>query len=239
MGTITLVLLWILGMLTIASIGAVVAKKWGVEYLIGMFAGAIVITAVTSNKLVAFGDFAVPAGIVVFSITFFLSDIISEFWGKEEARKAVWSGFLANILMLFAVWVAIQWEPASFWEGQEAFEQTLETTGRIAIASLIAYIIAQNHDVWAFHFWKEKFKGRHLWLRNNLSTGVSQTIDSIVFVTIAFYGVAPIFPIIIATIVLKFIITAIDTPFLYAVRWYYEKVPPYRKSKTVSIVTPK
>jgi len=238
MSTIVLVILWILGMLAIASIGAVVAKKHGVEYLIGMFAGAIVITAVIANKLVVFGDFVVSASIVVFSITFFLTDIISEFWGKKEAKKAVWSGFLANMLMLFAVWVAIQWEPASFYEGQEAFAQTLGVTGRIAIASLVAYILAQNHDVWAFHFWKAKFKGKHLWIRNNLSTGVSQIIDSIVFVTIAFYGVAPILPIIAATIVLKFIVAALDTPFLYAVRWYYEKVPPYRKSQPVSIVAP-
>lgn len=238
MDTIFLVILWILGLLTICSIAAVISKKYGVEYLIGMFAGAIVITAVIANKLVVFGPFTLSASIIVFSITFFLTDIISEFWGKKEARKAVWSGFLANIMLLFAIWVAIQWEPASFWEGQEAFQQTLGVVGRIAIASLVAYILAQNHDVWAYHFWKEKFQGKHLWLRNNFSTGVSQIIDSIVFVTIAFYGVVPIMPIIISTIVVKFIIAALDTPFLYAVRWYFEKVPPYKKGLPVSVVAP-
>lgn len=221
---VTIVILWILGMLAIASAGAIVAKHYGVEYLIGMFAGAIVITAVIAGKLVVFGGFVVSASLIVFSMTFFLTDIISEFWGKKEARKAVWSGLLANILLLFSVWVAIQWEPASFWKGQEAFAQTLGITGRIALASLVAYILAQNHDVWAYHFWKDRFKGKHLWIRNNLSTGVSQIIDSIVFVTIAFYGVAPVVPIIIATIVLKFVVAALDTPFLYAVRWYYKHV---------------
>ncbi len=227
------VILWILGMLAIASIAAIVSKKHGVEYLIGMFAGAVVITAVIAGKLVTFGPFTLSASIIVFSITFFLTDIISEFWGKKEAQKAVWAGFLADILLLFAVWVAIQWTPASFWKGQEAFVQTLGTTWRIATASLIAYIVAQNHDVWAYHYLKKLFKGKHLWIRNNLSTGVSQIIDSILFVSIAFFGITPVLPVIISTIVVKFIIAALDTPFLYAVRWYFEKVKPQRKAKPV------
>lgn len=232
---IGMVILWMLGMLLIGSVAAVVAKKGGVGYLIGMFAGAVVITAVIANKLVVFGPFTLSASIIVFSITFFLTDVISEFWGKEEAKKAVWAGFLADILLLFSIYVAIQWTPASFWGGQEAFMQTLGTTGRIALASLIAYIVAQNHDVWAYHFWKEKFQGKYLWLRNNMSTGVSQIIDSILFASIAFYGVAPVVPIIIGTIVVKFIIAALDTPFLYAVRWYFAKVKPYKKGKPVSM----
>jgi queuosine precursor transporter len=225
---IVIVIFWILGMLSIASVAAIISKRHGVEYLIGMFAGAVVITAVVANKLVVFGPFTLSASIIVFSITFYLTDVISEFWGKKEAQKAVWAGFLADILLLFAIWVAIKWQPASFWPGQEAFTQTLGTTWRVASASLIAYIVAQNHDVWAYHFWKMKFKGKHLWIRNNFSTGVSQIIDSILFASIAFYGVAPVVPIIISTIVVKFIIAILDTPFLYAVRWYFEKVKPYK-----------
>ena len=115
--TITTIILWIIGILSIASIAAVMSKKHGVEYLIGMFAGAVVITAVIAGKLVTFGPFTLSASIIVFSITFYLTDIISEFWGKKEAQKAVWIGFLADILLLFAIWVAIQWQPASFWTG--------------------------------------------------------------------------------------------------------------------------
>lgn len=115
--------------------------------------------------------------------------------------------------------------------------QTLGQTGRIVAASLIAYIVAQNHDVWAYHFWKKLTKGKHLWLRNNLSTGVSQIIDSVLFTTIAFYGITPVVPIIMSTIVLKFIIAALDTPFLYAVRWYFEKVKPHRKRLPVEGMT--
>ena len=208
-------------MLVIASIAGILSKKQGVEYLIGMFAGAVVITAVVANKLVVFGPFTLSASIIIFSITFFLTDIISEFWGKKEARKAVWAGFLADILLLFAIWVAIKWQPASFWEGQEAFVQTLGTTWRIAAASLIAYIVAQNHDVWAFFFWKKITKGKHLWLRNNISTITSQTISSILFFTIAFYGVYNIIPLIIGTTIAKIFIALVDTPFMYLSRKLY------------------
>lgn len=69
--------------------------------------------------------------------------------------------------------------------------------------------------------WKDKFQGKHLWLRNNLSTTASQILDSSIFLTVAFYGILPIWPMFWSFVVIKFVIAAIDTPFLYAVRWYY------------------
>ncbi|MBW3003008.1 queuosine precursor transporter [Candidatus Woesearchaeota archaeon] len=203
-----------------------VAGHKGVEYLIGLYAAAIVITAVTANKLVTFGSFTVPSCIIVFSVTFFLTDIISEFWGKKMAQKAVWAGFIADLLLLFAVWVAINWQAAPLWQGQEAFVQTLGTTARITFASLVAYIIAQSHDVWAFHFWKKKTKGKHLWIRNNFSTAVSQVIDSIIFIPLAFFGAFPIVPLIISNFTVKFVIAALDTPFIYLVKGYYTRFKP-------------
>ncbi|MFB6246141.1 MAG: queuosine precursor transporter [Candidatus Pacearchaeota archaeon] len=230
---IFVVLAWIVGMLIIATVSAVLAKKFGPEILVGMFAGAVVITAVIANKIVVFGPFTLSASIIVFSITFFFTDILSEFWGKKKAQKAVWAGFLADVLLLFALWVAIQWEPASFWQNQEAFAKTLGQAPRIVAASLGGYVVAQNYDVWAYHFLKRKTNGKHLWIRNLASTGSSQIIDSVIFATVAFLGKAPVLPVILSTIVVKYIIAALDTPFIYAVRWYYEKVPPKKKSKKV------
>ena len=229
--SILTIILWILGLLAICTVAAVVAKKHGVEYLIGLFAGAVVITAVIAGKVVVVGPFTLSAAILVFSVTFFLTDTISEFWGKEAATKAVWAGFIADLLLLFAVYIAIKWQPASFWAGQEAFVQTLGTTARITLASLTAYIVAQNHDVWAYHFLKKLTGGKHLWLRNNLSTALSQVIDSVIFISIAFLGIAPVMPMIISTVVIKFLVAALDTPFLYAVRYYYQQgeAPGIRK----------
>lgn len=218
--------LGLIAILFIAFIAALLAKKRGVGLLIGMFTATIIITAVIASKLVTIGPFTVSASIIVFSASFFLTDVISEFWGKKEAQKAVWAGLWGNILAIVAIALAILWEPATVWEGQEAFVATLSSTFRITLASVVAYVVAQSHDVWAFHFWKEKTGGKHLWFRNNLSTGVSQILDSIIFATIAFYGIIPVTPVIIATIVVKFIIAAVDTPVIYAVKWFYRKETP-------------
>jgi len=89
---------------------------------------------------------------------------------------------------------------------------------RIAFASLVAYVASQNHDVWAYHFWKRKTNGRFLWLRNNASTMVSQLIDSVVFCVIAFWGAFPfaVFLQILATTYLfKWLVALFDTPFIY------------------------
>ena len=223
MNVILLVILWILGTLAFCAIAIVVAKKYGVEYLIGLFAASIVMVAALGSKIVQFGMFSVSASTIIFSITFFFTDAISEFWGKKYTKKAVWAGFLANLLFLFSVYIAVHWPGASFWTGQEAFVQTLGGTWRIALGSTVAYVIAQNHDVWAYHFWKDKFNDKHLWLRNNFSTGVSQIIDTIIFTTIAFYGLFPIGQLMLGLIVMKFIIAALDTPFLYLVRWYFRR----------------
>jgi hypothetical protein len=167
----------------------------------------------------------VPAGVIAYSITFIATDVISEIWGKERARDAVFGGFIA----LFAVFVLIQisliWPNAPFWTNNDAFASILGSTSRIIIASLTAYLISQMHDVWAFHFWKRMTNNRHLWLRNNLSTAVSQFLDSFIFVTIAFYGVMPIWPLIYGQWLIKFMIAVLDTPIVYGVVLMIQKKP--------------
>ncbi|MFH1649731.1 MAG: queuosine precursor transporter, partial [Candidatus Woesearchaeota archaeon] len=89
-------------------------------------------------------------------------------------------------------------------------------TPRLVLASLVAYFISQFHDVWAFHAWKRRTKGKHLWLRNNASTIVSQFIDTVIVVVIAFYGVLPgLIELILGIWILKVIIAMLDTPFMY------------------------
>jgi hypothetical protein len=107
--------------------------------------------------------------------------------GKSRSKKAVWVGFYANIVLVISVLIVINWPAAPFAvEIADKLKEILILTPRIAIAGFLAYIVSQNHDVWAFHFWKNKTKGKHLWLRNNASTIISQLIDSVIFITIAF-----------------------------------------------------
>ncbi len=218
------VFIWIITVLLITTLIAVIAKKHGVEYLIGTFVALVVISNILANKIVIFMKWAVPAAVIAYSVTFFISNIISEFYSERQARKTVMIGFLANILLVVLVFIAIEWPSASFWNNQEAFELTLGNTWRIVLGSLIAYIISQNHDVWSFNLWKKVTKGRYLWMRNTLSTILSQFIDTIIFVTIAFYGLFPVIPTIIGLFIVKVIIALLDNPFIYFVRWIYRKI---------------
>ena len=105
-------------------------------------------------------------------------------------------------------------DPSDFSQG--ALETIFTILPRITIASITAYVISQLHDVWAYNFWKKR--NPHIWVRNNLSTMVSQLIDSLVFVTIAFWGVFELsvfIQIAITTYVLKWVVAALDTPFIY------------------------
>ena len=184
-----------------------------------IFVGSITIASVLANKIINVFGFFVPAGILAYSVTFICTDVISEIWGKQRANQAILGGFIALITVLILVQVGLVWPKAPFWNNEEAFQSILGSTSRIIIASFIAYLISQFHDVWAFHFWKNVTKDRHLWLRNNLSTATSQFLDSFIFITIAFYGILPIWPLILGQWVIKLAIALLDTPVIYFVVW--------------------
>ncbi len=214
---------WILLTFFIVAVSAFVAKRYGYHVLVGLFSASLVIVNVLNAKMVSVGEYVIPAGTVLFGSMFLMTDMLSEFFGKVQAKKAIWGGFVANLMFLVSLSVVLAFPEAQGFGNGSAFEQILGTTPRVILASLIAYLIGQFHDVWSYHFWKEKTKGRHLWLRNTFSTGSSQLIDSIIFVTIAFYGVIPLFPVITSVFLVKLLIAVLDTPLIYLVRWYYRR----------------
>ncbi len=154
-----------------------------------MYGGSLVLAAVMASKIIVVGPLVVPAGVLAYCLTFLVTDVISEIWGKERAQTVVMGGFVALVLVFVLTGISILWPPAPFWPHQQAYETILGSSARIMVASLIAYIVSQYHDVWAFHFWKRLTGDRFLWFRNNASTIVSQLVDSVVFITIAFSGV--------------------------------------------------
>lgn len=223
---IAIILLWIAATLGIASFSGVLGKRYGVEYIIAIMASLVVIANIIAGKIVIFGPFVVPAAVIVYASTFLLTDIISEKWGKQQARKAVWAGFYANVVLVVAIFVAVNWPAAPFaLDFSEMFSSVLGIVPRIVLASMVAYLASQHHDIFAFHKWKERTKGRHLWLRNTASTAISQAIDTVIFITIAFYGVMDIVPLLIGQYVIKLLIAAFDTPFMYGIVWLMDRVP--------------
>ncbi len=182
----------------------------------GLFSACLAIAAVLSSKIISVAGLFVPAGVIAYCVTFICTDVVSEVYGKKTANLVVLSGFSALVLVFVLIQIALYWPPAPFWQNSESFRAVLGMTPRIIIGSLAAYLVSQFHDVWLFHLLKAVTKDRHLWLRNNASTAVSQFMDSVIFITIAFYGVMPIWPLIFGQWVIKLVIAALDTPVVYA-----------------------
>jgi len=218
-----IILFWILGTLALATGAVIFGKKYGAGVLIGIYTALIVMAQIFAAKLVVFGQWVVPAAVIVYGVSFLITDALCEFYSKEEAKKAIFSGFVGSILLVIGIQIVIAWQPASFWGGQEALIVTLGFTWRIVTASLIAYLFSQNWDVFAFHWIKEKTNGKHLWLRNCVSTFSSQFLDTVLFITIAFAGTMPkemLIGMIIGQYIVKLIIAGFDTPFLYVMRYF-------------------
>ena len=183
--------------------------------LVAIFVGALVISSVLASKIITIFGLFVPAGVLAYCITFVATDVISEIWGRERAGRVVFSGFVALLVTFLLIRLALLWDAAPIWRGQEAFSSVLGSTSRIIVASFVAYLASQYHDVWAFHIWRKATRERHLWLRNTASTVVSQFIDTLIFITIAFYGTIPVIPLIKGQYVIKVLIALLDTPFVY------------------------
>lgn len=214
---IELIIVWIAITLAASTLMAFVGEKYGTGIIVGTFAGLIVTAQILANKQVAFLGFSVPAAVIAYATSFLLTDILCEFHGKDKAKQAVWSGFLVSILLVISLQVAFAWPGIYGTEG--VLETALSNTWRIVAASLAAYVVSQNWDVWVFHKLKEKTGKKYLWLRNIASTTSSQFLDTIIFISIAFFGLFPILPLIIGQYVIKLVIAAMDTPFLYSIRW--------------------
>lgn len=193
------------------------------SYLImfAIFIMCLIVANIIASKLIMIGRFVVPVAVIVYPITFLITDITSEIWGTKATHRIVLSGFLVNLIMVVILWIAVVIPPAQFWNGQEAFKQVLGGVARIVFASMIAYIVSQTHDVYAFQFWRSVTNGKWLWLRNNASTMVSQLLDTLIFIFIAFYGVVPkemLVKMIISQYAIKWFIALADTPFCYLLR---------------------
>ena len=221
-----LILLWILGTLAITCILLMLGKTYGVSVLISCYACLIVMAQVFAGKLVLFGNYIVPAAVIVYGVSFLITDVIVEFYNKRQAMKAIYCGFAGSLLLVTGIQIVMAWPGPEFQAGfQEAFKIVLGPTWRIVLASLVSYLISQTWDVYAFSKIKQLTKGKHLWLRNMGSTISSQAIDTLIFITIAFAGTMSgniLISMIIGQYLVKLIIATFDTPFLYLLRGVYK-----------------
>jgi hypothetical protein len=185
--------------------------------LIGLYIACELIANVTASKPVQLGGIVVPAAIFIYTLTFTLIDLINESLGKEGARKVILTAFLANLLLAAYVQLAVMLPPAAFYSGQEAFSGVLGSTSRIVFASLTAYLISSLIDAEIFSFWRARVQ-RLKWTRVLVSNAISTWVDSVIFITLAFYGTMPVWILIKGQYVIKMAITLLSLPLIYLVK---------------------
>ena len=187
-----------------------------------IFITSLLIANVVSSKIVSFWGLTVPAAIVAYPLTFLMTDVIGEIWGKEEANKTVKLGFICQMISLVLIGCAILLPVAPFADNQTQFTAILGSSFRVVFASMIGYLCSQSWDVWVFHKIRDFYikkrgstdGGRWIW--NNASTMTSQIIDTAIFITIAFVGVVPnIWAMIFSQYLIKLVYALLDTPFFY------------------------
>ncbi|MGJ8737616.1 queuosine precursor transporter [Zobellia laminariae] len=211
-------------------------KDSRLAYQIYLYLGALFITSLVVSNLIfqkffywnPFGDFTIfgvslfeiSVGILPYPITFLITDLISEIYGRKKANQIVTAGIFASlfsmgIILLAELAPAIPSSPID----DATFTKVFALSPIAVLASMIAYLFAQYIDIAIYHFWKKLTKGKYLWVRNNFSTFLSQFVDAFTVVgLLCVFGILPwdlFFGLVVSGFVFKILIALLDTPFLY------------------------
>jgi len=194
----------------------------------------ITIASILANiqviKTIELFGFVTTLGNVMYGTSFLATDILSECYGEKEAKKGVLIGIFSIIATTLIMQVCLWFTPHASDTSSVALNTIFSLLPRIAIASITAYMISQNFDVWFYNHLKRRYP-KHLWLRNNISTMTSQLLDNTIFTLMAFWGVFPvdvIWQIFATSYVMKWFVALLDTPVIYWARSVNAKLEPIK-----------
>ncbi|MTE28187.1 queuosine precursor transporter [Winogradskyella ouciana] len=185
--------------------------------------------------------FEISVGILPYPITFLITDLISEIYGKKRANDVVIVGIFASLFSLLIIYTGSQ-VPATSWSyvDDEMFNTVFGNSAIAVFASMLTYLFAQFVDIQIYHFWKRLTKGKHLWLRNNFSTWFSQFVDTftIIFLLCSF-GIIDwvnFKGLLISGFLFKVLVAALDTPFLYLGVYLFRKRFKLKVNEEISLL---
>jgi uncharacterized PurR-regulated membrane protein YhhQ (DUF165 family) len=218
--------------------------------LAGIFLGAMaMLNIIGITRFIRIGPLELAVGVLPYPLTFLCTDLIGELYGKKRASAVVWVGLVVNLLIIGTLWLGQALPPSSTkapWQelhfsqsvpmpdgtvihgSGELFTLIYKCTAGAVFASMAAYLAAQFCDVYLFHFWKRLTRGKHLWLRNNGSTMVSQLVDSVVVVALTFGAelyrgnvtLQLLLGLVVSSYLFKLVSALVDTaPFYLCVGW--------------------
>jgi len=185
-----------------------------------IFVTCLITANITAVKLIDLFGLVLPAGIIIFPLSYITGDVLTEVYGYSRARRVIWLGFFCNFIAVVAIWIGQILPAASFWDGQEAYTRILGFTPRILASSFLAYLVGEFANSFVLAKLKISTRGRWLWLRTIGSTLVGQGLDSLIFITLAFVGTISPSALLLAIVtqwLAKSIYEAAATPLTYAV----------------------
>lgn len=189
--------------------------KTGAMAWVGM--ATILANVITAKNADIFG-LSTAIGTVMFASTFLATDILTEYHSIQDAKKAVYIGLFADVLLIVSTQIALLYKPSAFDYADGAMQTLFALNMRISIASMVMYFVSNLADVYLFEKLKEKSGGKWLWLRNNVSTILCNCLENFGFIGIAFAGIydaKTIFTIALSTSIVEAIVAVCDTPFIY------------------------
>ncbi len=191
-----------------------------------LFITCLIAANIIIVKQINIGPVLLPAAIIVFPISYILSDILTEVYGYSQARRVIWLGFLCNLFFVFAIWIGNILPAAPVFEAQMAYERILGNTPRFLVASFLAYLSGEFANSYILAKLKIATKGRWLWTRTIASTLAGQGLDTVIVLSIGFIGTLPLkvlLTMILSHWLAKSLYEIAATPITYVVVGYLKK----------------
>lgn len=223
---------WIISLTLVTYVSAQIVKRYreyGFAALCAFYVIYLGASQVLASRFVVFDlgfySFYAPAAVFIYPFIAQALDMINEVYGRKMAHLAIAIAFVTQVLLVAFIVMVRGLSPAPFFQYEEAWQSLFGLSIRITMASWAAFLISSNLDAWVFEAFKEKFsrfetpswRSWPLWLRSTFSDIADLTVDSLIFVPLAFLGVAPVLPLIAGQIISKNIIGLLDTPWFV---WY-------------------
>lgn len=190
-----------------------------------LYGGLLVVAGVLGFKLIKLAlpgidPLAVPGGVFGFLLAIVTVNATAELHGRPVAQRMVFMGFVPLVVSLGLMQLVLALPPAEGWQGQATAQEVFGSSIRLILAGMVAYGVSQTLDVTIFTWMRGQPGGNRLWLRASVAALVAQTVDTLIFVTVAFFGVFPLLPVIGGQLVAKAIIWVLAIPLLYLVVWF-------------------
>lgn len=182
-----------------------------------LYGGLLVVAGVLGFKLIKLGPLAVPGGVFGFLLAIVVTNATAELHGRRVAQRMVFMGFVPLLVSIGLMQLVLALPPAAGWMEQETAEAVFGSSMRLILAGIVAYGISQSLDVTIFMWMRGRAGGHMLWLRATVAAVIAQTVDTLIFVTIAWYGKFALLPVIGGQLAAKAVIWLLAIPLLYVV----------------------